>query len=59
MKGSVTLKFNQATMIEALQTYLDAQFKERHVVTAVKAVSGSAYSDAGCFEIEVSDRDTT
>lgn len=52
MRGSTTIRFNQLTMIEAVQMYLDAQLSSKHTVASVKAMSSGAYGDAGCFEIE-------
>ena len=53
MKGNTTIKFNQSTMIEAVQMYLDAQLTGKHIVESVRSVSGgSGYSD-GCFDIEI------
>ncbi len=57
MKGSTTIKINQATMIEAVQMYLDAQLSNGHTVTSVKAMPSGAYADQGCFEIEFSERE--
>lgn len=36
MKGSNDLRINAATMVEAIQMWADATFKERVVVTSVK-----------------------
>ena len=38
MKGNNTFQFNQATMIEALQFYLDSQFKEKMEVLSVREI---------------------
>ena len=37
MKGNNTFNFNQATMIEAMQFYLDAQLKAKVKVVAVRS----------------------
>lgn len=56
MKGTITIQFNQATMIEAVQMYLDAQMLKSHVVKSVKATPAtSGYSEQGCFDIEFSE----
>lgn len=55
MKGSITIRFNQATMIEAVQMYLDAQLSKTHLVASVKAVSPGGYSEQGCFDVEFSE----
>jgi len=36
MKGNNTVTINQATMIEAMQLYFDAQLKTPHTVVDVK-----------------------
>jgi len=51
--GNTTIKFNQATMVEAVQMYLDAQFTDKHTVTSVKAVSGTAYNTPDIFDVEI------
>ena len=53
MKGNTTIKFNQATMVEAVQMYLDAQLASKHKVESVKPLgSTGGYADQGGFEIE-------
>lgn len=54
MKGSNTLTLNQATLIAAVQCYLDTQFAEGKSpkVTAVKA-SSSSYEQT--FEVTIDD----
>ena len=58
MKGSITIGFNQATMIEAVQMYCDAQFTGKHKVKqVVPRPSANAYnSGSGSeFDIEITD----
>jgi hypothetical protein len=57
MKGNTTIKFNQATMIEAVQMYIDAQLTGKHSVASVKATSGGGYDSQNGFEIEISEAD--
>lgn len=52
MKGQATIKLNQATMVEALQQYFDAQFKTPHVVTSVRKDSAPSHG-ADTFEVEL------
>lgn len=52
MKGNNTLIFNQATMIEAVQFYLNAQMVNASKVTSVKT-GGSVNGDY--FKIEITD----
>lgn len=59
MKGTTSIKFNQATMIEAVQMYLDAQLSGKHVVRSVKAnPPSSAYNDQGGFEVDFAEIET-
>ena len=55
MKGTTTLTFNQTTMVEALQMYLDAQLSSNHKVASVKATTGAGYANDGSFEIIISE----
>ena len=59
MKGNVTIKFNQATMVEAVQMYLDAQLTSAHTVARVKSTSGTSYNEEGSFEIEFTEKEST
>jgi hypothetical protein len=56
MKGNNTIDMNGATMIEAVQMYLDSQFTGKHTVKSVKAKTGG-YNDVG-FEIEIVEIET-
>ena len=61
MKGLTTIEINQATMVEAMQQYFDAQLKEPHVVKTVKKASSSSSSTGGyaasdSFEVEFKDK---
>lgn len=53
LKGKTTLELNKSTVIAALQMYLDATFKESHVVIDVKSSSNGHYT-AG-FTVELDD----
>lgn len=54
MKGNNELRLNKATMIEALQLWVDAQFvKNPPRVTSVEELSGSSYSNE--FSVKVTD----
>lgn len=56
MKGSNKLSFNQSTMVEAMQKYLDGIMKVSPTVTKVEYMTGSQYSSGGVtgnFEISV------
>lgn len=55
MKGSTTLKINLATMIEAMQMYLDSQLVGKHTVTNVKPVANS-YTPGNEFEVELGEQ---
>ena len=59
MKGNNTLELNQATMIEALQLWVDATFKVGVKVLTVAASTkkGSSYSTENCFEVCMTDPD--
>ena len=39
-------------MIAALQMYLDSTFKESHVVTDIRVISGGGYNSGSSFTIE-------
>ena len=52
-KGKTKIDLSKATMIAAVQMYLDATFKESHVVTDVKSVSTGYGSDT--FTVEIDD----
>lgn len=51
LKGKTVVTITKSTMIAAVQMYLDATFKESHVVTDVKADSYGA----GSFVIDLDD----
>lgn len=52
MKGQITIKLNQATMVEALQQYFDAQLKTSHAVKNVRKDSAASHG-ADTFEVEL------
>lgn len=56
MKGTNTMKLNQATMQEAAQMWFDKMFVGAGAakVTEVKAVNSSSAYESGQFEITVS-----
>ncbi len=56
MKGSNTLKINQATMMEAVQLWIDKTMHEPPKVTAVKSVAG-AYNQDAEFEVVLSEQE--
>ena len=61
MKGATELKFTEATMMEAMQEYLDLRFKESPgKVTAVtlSTHSGNGYN-AGDFIVKITHPETT
>jgi hypothetical protein len=53
LKGKTTLKLNKATVIAALQMYLDATFKESHIVMDV-ANDPNSY-DGPAFTVTLDD----
>ena len=54
MKGNNELRLNEATMIEALQLWLDSKFaKDAPRVTSVEAINSGAYCKE--FSIKVTD----
>jgi len=56
LKGKTTLEMNKATVIAALQMYLDSTFKESHIVTDVKQSSSSGgYNTNVTFTVEIMD----
>ena len=57
MKGNNTITMNEATIIAAVQMYLDAQYREGsgQVVNSVKPVATGRYGDEGCFDVKVSE----
>lgn len=56
LKGKTTLEMNKATMIAALQMYLDSTFKESHVVTDVKlSTVNSGYNSGSVFTVDLDD----
>lgn len=58
MQGNNTMELNEATMIAALQFWLDSQFRENLApkVTAV-SFSGNGYTSK-TFKVETTDRDS-
>ena len=54
MKGSNTLEFNEATIIEAIQYWLNSQFVEGKAPT-VKSVKGGSGTYDNTFKIGVDD----
>ena len=54
MKGNITIKFNQATMLEAVQRYMDAQFSSKHKVASVKTAGSANNFNGAEFDIEIS-----
>lgn len=54
LKGKTTIEMNLATVIAAVQLYLDQTFKEPHVVTNVKANSSGGYGGS-TFTVEIDD----
>ena len=52
LKGKTTLSMNKATLLAAIQMYLDATFKESHVVTDVKATNTGYGADTFAVEID-------
>lgn len=53
MKGSTTITINQATMLTAMQQYMDTQFTTPHVVKNVKRTSNTTYSGGDEYEVEL------
>lgn len=57
MKGNNTLSINQATMIEAMQMYFDAQLAMKQTVLSVSKDT-SNYSSADAFLVSFSEVST-
>lgn len=55
LKGKTIITMNRATIIAAVQMYLDDTFKEEHVVTDVRADTGNYQAGAPSFTIELDD----
>ena len=56
MKGSNTIQFNEATIIAAVQEYLDKRYTPNIQVQSVKATSsGAGYATQGMFAVEVTE----
>ena len=53
LKGKTTLSLNKASIMAAVQMYLDATFKESHVVTDVKSANTGYGPDT--FTVEIND----
>lgn len=53
MKGLTTITINQATMLTAIQQYMDTQLTTPHVVKNVKRSSNTTYSGGDEYEIEL------
>ena len=53
MTGSNELKLNQATMVEALQVWVNSVFVNPPTVVSVE--KGTAYADGGDFCVTVQD----
>lgn len=53
MKGNITITMNQASMMEAVQAYIDGQFTEKHTVKNIKPESNSAYNGPNTYEVEI------
>jgi hypothetical protein len=51
MKGAITVKLNQATMVEAMQQYFDTQLAKPHMVKIVRRTSETVGIDS--FEVEL------
>lgn len=56
MKGSNKMQFNEATMIEAVQMYVDDQFKEGKSPLVTSVALDSARSPDRAFEVQLTDR---
>ncbi len=58
MQGANELTLNQATMVEALQMWIDAQMREGKApkVTEVKQSVGASYQ-AGIFTVSLNNQD--
>lgn len=58
MKGSNVLTVNEATLIAAMQMYLDSQFKEgtSPEVLNVQKATGGGYTTQGMFEVSLMER---
>ena len=52
MKGNNELKLNEATIIDAVQEYLDKRYTPKVVVTSVKETSNSSYSAEFTVKVE-------
>jgi hypothetical protein len=55
MKGNNVMHLNSATLIEAVQEYLDKRITPNIKVESVLANSSTAYEQAGMFVIKVSE----
>lgn len=54
LKGKTTISMNRLTIIAAVQMYLDATFKESHVVTNVE-IDSANYPTGSTFKVELDD----
>jgi len=61
MKGNNTLTLNQATIVEAVQLWVNATFKNPPKVERVEQTSapGGAYSSSEVFEVKMSEPEQT
>lgn len=55
MKGNNTLTLNQVTMVEALQLWADAKFKQPPKVESVEQTTKGGSYGGSTFEVKVSE----
>lgn len=53
MKGNNVFTLNQATMIEAVQEYLDKRYSPKVNVATVRANTSGTYGQEGTFIVDV------